>query len=864
MLLRKNDLFKVVFGFKCLGIPNVVSEAEAEEINDPLVTGLIDFPPGETMTLHQQVFVDGAERIDELEAVAANAPNDEVRFLIKSDRKNVEVLSDKKLRKHVNLDIYVTYSTIANENESGGDYMDKTVRQLESVWANFMGEKEQRENQRLEEVLNDAYYQGYERWYNFLSVKLGLEISTFNNEQIWQKVASRFSSEDIPPPQIIHVTPTGLEKTVNSELNPVSRIFLETPVPVAHEKYIHNKDKYVGVYCLEEKAIAWKDAKDQLRSIWKVLARDDTFDTEVFAQISCADKRKLRENMTKIAEQAIRDAEEAAESKHLNLGAKKRMEKAIEAGEALYEDTTPFKTAVVFLAHRDSPKELDRTHNLLKDQFNSPLVLTKENIYPYETWAQTFPICWQRLMSTYDRLGKYTNVELPGILPLVQPINKEKGGLELISTEGGQPIHLNFWEFPRHVLILATSRAGKGILLAKIIAQHLARNVPTSIIDYPNDDGTGTFTDFAGFLGDLASYFHPDREKINILEILNLSKFDRDEQNVRMDVFKEGVVEILETMVCGANPRPELDRDTIVSLLTIAVELFYGTENRKIYNRFVAANRDGHGSKAWQNMPTLHDFKEMLGPERLEITNPSAEQIKAFKYIKLRIDYWLNTKIGRAISSPSTFKADSLLTVYALTKLSNADDAAVMALAITQEAERKAMAHKISAMIVDEVSIQMENEPIAKAVGRKCAAGLKAGIQLVLAGQNVDSINKSKYKANILDNVKTRIIGLLEKSALDAIVDVFKIEREIIKNNATTRFQPIPHLLATNWLVEQNGTVNLVRYYADPIILAVTANNPKEVQRRSEILAQYSESDKFIALKQYADELTGKLADSQQ
>ena len=486
-------------------------------------------------------------------------------------------------------------------------------------------------------------------------------------------------------------------------------------------------------------------------------------------------------------------------------------------------------------------------------------MLTKETIYPYETWVQTFPIYWNKLLSTYDRTNKYTNTELPGILPLTQPYSQDRAGLELISTEGGIPIYLDLWNNLRHTMIMATSRAGKGILMARIITHHLTRGIPVSIIDYPKEDGTGTFTDYANFLGDLASYFNPEKEKINIFEIPNLSNFDLETRTIRFNAFKEGVQEILETMVCGSKPRPEIDVDTIRSLLTLAVENFYDNNNQKIFNRFIAAYKAGFGSPEWQNTPTLKDFIELLGPERLGITSPSASQVNALKHIRLRLNYWLETKVGRAISSPSTIKSETLLTVYALTALNNEDDASVMALAINQEAERKSMAHPESVIIIDEVSIQIDFEAIARMIARKCASGLKAGIQIILSGQDVDSIALSPYKAKILANIKTKIIGLLEPAAIDAMEQVLKYEHEIIKSNTSQKFQPIPHQLATNWLIDHNGKINFVYFHADPITLAVAANNTNEVNRRAEVMNQYGEANKFIGLKAFADELQAKI-----
>lgn len=859
LLLRKGKQFKIVFGFSCEGIHNLLPQSEVSMIYDPLVDGLIDFPAEESLTIHQQLFVNSAAREEELIALAENAPSDELRFLVKAARKRLQELTAKGLRKEIKLDFYCSYTTTEEGSESK-DRLDKILKKIDKLVGGFFGEKEQQENQQLEQVLDDAYYQGFETWFNFLSQKLALPIKPLATEEIWQRIVERFTNKEVEVPQIIHVTNDGLELTQNSELHPVSRIFLESEPPVASEQYLQNKGKYISVHSLEEKVDAWKDARTQLQYMWRVLSKPEVRDTEIFVQLTRGDIVQQRENMRRLAEQAKREQEEYADKNMINLGVGKRIEKAIAAGEALYDDKIPLKTAVLFVVHRDSPKELDRAYRFLKEQFRTPLVLTKENIYPYELWIQTFPICWHKLLIEYDRRNTYSSTEVLGIMPLVQPFSPERSGLEFLSAEGGIPIFLDLWTERRHLMILATSRAGKGILLAKTINSHLARGIPVSIIDYPNEDGTGTFTDYAGFLSEQASYFSPEREKINIFEIPNLSHLSEQDKEIRMGNFKDGVMEILEVMVCGCNPRPEIDTTTIKSLLAIAVSFFYSQANEKIHRRFVNAFKGGFGSEAWQKTPTLYDFMTILGFERLGISSPSDAQVKAMKFIRLRLEYWLNNKIGRSLAAPSTIQPSStLLTVYALTKLNDPDDASVLTLAINQEAERKSMSHPYSEIIVDEFSIQVELEAIAKMVARRCASGLKAGISMTLVGQDMDSVLASPYKGKIVANTPTRLIGLMMDGALDGLKEAFKYESEVIEMCSSKKFLPITSQLATNWLLDNGKTLNHVRFYSDAITLAVAANNPNQVQRRQELMNQYQEEGKYVAIHAYAEEIKEQL-----
>ena len=175
-------------------------------------------------------------------------------------------------------------------------------------------------------------------------------------------------------------------------------------------------------------------------------------------------------------------------------------------------------------------------------------------------------------------------------------------------------------------------------------------------------------------------------------------------------------------------------------------------------------------------------------------------------------------------------------------------------MAINMQALRKSMQYPTSVILVDEVSILVDFEAIAKMIGRFCANGLKSGIQMLLAGQDVNSISVSKYGKKILQNIPVRIVGRIEPTAIDSLVDEFKYDREIISQNASKSFEIQPKKLATSWSIDANGRINLVEYRCDPVLMAAVANNPSEVKARNRNLASV-QGDKFLGLKAYADEI---------
>lgn len=767
-------------------------------------------------------------------------------------KKNILELSDSAVRKEIDLSLYATY-TFTKEGKKSKDAIENSLKFIEKAWHSFSGEKDEIENQNLKNLLEEGYSQGWERWLNFLNSKLALDVETYSSQELWEKVCSRFTKQSIPVPQILHIDEEGLSVEINSTLDPISRIFTHQEVPIAKGNYTINDGEFVATLSLLDKPESWKDSRTQLRQLWKIISRQEIYDTEIVAQLSLGNIRVMRDNMARVAKQAQTDGEIAtkANSNNTNVSARLRNERALKAEEALYSDNIPFKIATVFLVHRNDLKELDSACSFLQSQFQSPLELFRETTYAHTVWLQTIPLSWSKmLVNPYERRQDYLNTEILSMMPLVQPQSPDRQGLEFLSTEGNIPVYLDLWGVQKHMLLLATNRAGKGILLARIIIHDLARGIPVSIMDFPRPDGTSTFSYLAEFLGEEAEYFNTKKSKTNIFEIPDLSRLNKEKQKERFTDFQEFLLDILETMVVGTKTREGINPDTIRALLILAIDQFYSPENLIIHNRFTAAFQAGRGTPEWEQTPTLIDFVASLGAERLNLINPTPDILKHLEIIKVRLKYWLSSRIGQAISAPSTMNPSAKLVVYAMANLDNEEDAAIMCLTINMQILRKSMESPKSKIIVDEVSILVRFEAIAKNISRFCANGLKSGIQMLLAGQDVDSIVQSPYGSQILQNTPVKMIGKIEPMAVESMISAFALDRELIEQNATKAYKPDRMRLSTKWLINNDGVTSLVDFCADEIQLGAVANNMNEVLLRQEILEKHD--NKFLALAEFS------------
>jgi hypothetical protein len=860
LLKKDEDSYMVTFGFECLGIHSTLRAEQIDPVFDALEAGLKDFPiGGECLTIHMSSFTTDEERQRQLKKLIKLAPSAEIRYLLMSERARVAELTKMGIRKPKKLYLYCTY-TIEPGAIGASDHFEKILGKFERIWKSFTGELAKTQFMQMEQLMAASYATGFQQWEQLLSNKLGLNLRVLNDVELWELLWYRFNqSEPIDVPQVLVLTEDGLREEVRSEMSPLS-LLVEGELPVADRRWVHVNGKYVGVMPFVDKPGGWVGKESQLRYIWEVLSREKVYDTEVFCQLTRANEALVKSNMQRLTKQANTATAVAAQGNSIDVKAQLNIKKGVEAQEALYEGAVPFYTSVVFLVHRKSRTILDDACNYLSSLFLRPAWVAREEEYPWLIWLQTFPICWQRLLAKpFNRRQTYLNGEVPGLMPIVMPRTSDSIGLELIAAEGGSPIFIDLYTKHKNLMLFGTTRSGKSVLASGILTQALAYGMPVVCMDYPKPDGSSTFTDYTQFMGDRGSYFNISRESSNLFELPDLSMLPPDQQKERLEDYKDFLIQALMTMVVGAKggdtAAERAFSDTVRSLLTLAVDAFFNDD--LIRDRYASAFLGGFGSEFWQTMPTLHDFLGYCSYERLKMDSVSDDIKTAMQQIKLRLNFWLTSRVGKSISRPSTFRADSQLLVFALANLSNDEDAAVLSLSAYSAALRRALAFPASIFFIDESPILFEYGSISQLVGRLCANGAKAGVRVILSAQEPISIANSAGGAKIFANMTTRLVGRIQATAVDAFVDILKYPREIISRNASESFFPKKESIYSQWLVDDMDTFTQARFYPAFGLLAAVANNPNEQQARD--LAMRRHSDKFVGLNTFAKELVASI-----
>jgi hypothetical protein len=197
----------------------------------------------------------------------------------------------------------------------------------------------------------------------------------------------------------------------------------------------------------------------------------------------------------------------------------------------------------------------------------------------------------------------------------------------------------------------------------------------------------------------------------------------------------------------------------------------------------------------------------------------------------------LDSRIGKSISQPSSFRGDAKLLVFALRNLSSESDSSILAMSAYSAALRRALSSKASIFFLDEAPILFQFESIAELIGRLCANGAKAGIRVIVSAQEPESIFQSKSAAKIFANMSTRLVGRIQPAAVDAFILRFKYPAEIIRINST--FTPKKEEVYSSWLLDLDNRLTFCRFYPAYCLLASVANNPEEQELRNLFLNRY-------------------------
>ena len=524
-------------------------------------------------------------------------------------------------------------------------------------------------------------------------------------DQLWAYLWQQFN--DGPPPEVPQCLTlqevdgkAALAEQIQSPLHAVSVLIQgiggKSTHPRADRQWLKVRDKLVGAVALEAKPFGFTSPEHQLYYLWQ--AASQLPDCEFVCELSAADRMMARMTLQRLTRQSYTATLRAQQLKDVDVSSQLRAQKSVEAQAQIFEGAVPIWVSLVAFVHRQTPQELAEACQKLTNAFPQGNFVRETEI-AWRLWLNALPIVDDWLLRDGRRQMYLTN-EVPGLMPVARPRAFDSQGLELITCEGQMPLLIDYVSKHRGMLIFGETRSGKSVLASDIFVGAVARGMNVISLDYPKPDGTTTYTDLVKFFGPQGAYFDIGAECNNLFQIPDLSQLPEKQRQERLDDYKEFLVKALNTMVMGTETENQLGK-RVHTVLWQALTVFFA--DAALQQRYQVAFAAGFGSANWQQMPTLKDFVETVAQLDLGIDSDALRE--AISTILLELRGWLSSRVGKAISHPSTIRTDAQFTVFALRNVGDNIDAAVLALSAQSMAFRKALEVSDSLLAIDESPI---------------------------------------------------------------------------------------------------------------------------------------------------------------
>lgn len=857
MLLNNGTNYQLVFGFRLRGLHNLLFRNEVSAFAASLEEGMKDIPPSEKITFCAGCYSSDAARQKELEQLADTAELQPVSVLLRNEQYRLRQQTHQGTRQVWEQIAFCTW-TADNEGETiSRDFIGKAIdgvkKLCDSIVETIAGNTRIYREQFYTKLLLNSFEQGFLRWEILLNTKMGLEISPMNSSELWEWLWQRFNSSKPPQiPQVVKLeeTPSGYQLSeIKTTEKHISTVLIEGTNGVSscpeHRKsnnrvYLTGKGKECAVLTMYDAPAGWINTRQQLKWIWEVMSSSYVRDTEAIVEISAGNSLVINDNLARQAKGAKAASSRAiTKGQGRDIGAEIKQEESFDAQRRLYQGAVPLNAAVAFLVYRNTAEELSQACNVLSNSFGTAKVIRERNV-AWDIWLQCLPITWKWLLHSGSFLSErrltLDTETAAGILPLTVPRDLDKKGVEFITHRGGKPIFIDlFYSQISRALITGESGSGKSVLGWRFTVEALANNIPVVGMDI-SSGGNSTFKTAIELLGDQGAYYDISQGSSNLVEPPDLRKFDKAERERRMESWKEFIRKALVAIAMGKIHHPHLAQ-RVDSIILRMLDMYL--RDPEIIARYNKAFERGWQSPEWQQMPTLQDLLRFCSKERLNLKSFEELDRLAINQILSQGNALLTSRLGKAIGQPSTFSPEPAVKFFALSGLSNEQDAYLMAINAHAACIRNALSHPKSLFIGDELSVLLKKDGFASVVGELCATGRKDGIAVLLLSQDFDAICECSAGAQILQNMVYRITGRITNSGVAAAHKYLGYDPQIISSNATESFLPRAADLYSCWLIEKGGRFWRSRFYPGEMMLASVANNQNEKEARDRIMAQY-------------------------
>lgn len=858
----------VVMRWRVKPIHSIMSDADADKLLTDWATALKNLAPGEDFTFEFTCEATDKERQQELDKhlnAWRRRPESErnrvIEALIESDKVRTRSLTKDGFRRVKEIFVTATYTperAMDDERDPLSLLLRYSSQALQGMFEFLAGQRQEMSHQRLQERLIRAYQKGFKRYHKQFTELMKIEATPMTYKDNWEQDNKEIHQSD--PPNVSHLLvldEKGLhverdEKT--GHLHATTLLFRgeggKSSVPIVSPEWIYLplRRKYVGFMEIDYLNLKDASSHDVTHFLERIPVSEEGYDSRIVVQFSTAPKEVHKFSLERLTRNAKYLLEGATKRKDENVAAEGILTDAKEAQRKIQQGNKFLQVSAGIFLYRSNPEALDQDFAAISDLFPTMNPYRERNKV-FEVWLQSLPYVEQPfLRSSMDRASLYLSCEAVWLLPLVSITNVDRRGLELVALRDGSPIYLDAFSPERHFrfLLLAEPRSGKSVWMAVYIFYALIHRQPVLVFDVVRSDGSSTYSDLVEIVrgcGGKAAYYEAGEKSINILHDYDFSGFDAKQAKDRQELLWD--IRIRLTVAIGVGNRNDSQlEDAIRDIVIQSLPAFY--DQPQIKARFAAANRAGIGTKEWLNSPTYHDYLEFLNPWLEQYFHANGNTLPTYYKdaagtLVQKLRTCLNSKIGRAIASPSDFDYDLDLLVFALVGQYTPYEFRILALSAQAALLSRALTVSVSHFLADECPQLMPDPSFASWVGSLATNGPKSGIRLGLISQYPKVIFESVAGDAIAQTLNAVLVGHIHKRVIPTLVKYLDFNPEFLLQCAMPDFKPDAMALRSHWLLEVDGKYTFCGSYPSELLLALTANNFEESRARERFLEYYKD-----------------------
>lgn len=840
-LLEKNGRYRLNFGFESQGIHPFSDDEQILGTLDSWNQGLASIPPGEIIRIHQRSIPKNDLAVQIYEKLAHKSEISILQLLAYSQQKNIQQRTSQGLRSQYQMPIFASYSYSPNKDNSQ-DAIEAAISNVLNSYETLKGQKRHQHKELIKVLLYQSFYSGYLSWEQVLSQRAKLPIQSYTAEALWHYIWAEFNTTPAPPiPHLLKVT--GNKKSIQvEEIINEGRNFNSTlvagdngipSVPKISEqwnRHIKVRNEYVAAVVLENPLDGFKDDRHHFNFFW------DTFsllhNCEIVWEVQKANQQVEKFMMQRSVKSNKSSSKYSEKKGAINVNADYQILENVEAQYKLIQNNKVCILSVTFYIYRSTVSDLDLACQQLINFFPEGKLI-REIDSVEQLWVQKLPVVMKNLVNPERRHKVLSDqISLPVICP--RSLDNNPSGFELTTIKGNKPVHIDYQNQHRGTLTIAESGMGKSTLAADKVVHNLYHDIPSVILDYGNIDGTTTFTCLAESLGDQGANIEAAQTKNNLIQTPNLNELPQNLQKQNIITFRGFVLNALETIVLG-NDRTSKRASRVRSLLKYLIPRFY--EDPIISQRYESGHLEGLGSDAWLKMPTLHDFIQTTKNLELEQLGEKDIAQEAKGEILWGLTTFVSSPLGQKLSCPSEINVNAKLVCFSIRGANDEDEAVILGLSAQSIAIRHALRFPKCYVLIDEGNILFQNEGLAISNAEFVVNGRKGGIFCNVLLQSISTLAKCSVGELFADNLRVRLIGAIQSSAIPHLSNFLDEKPEIFYENTYHSFLPNNIELNSHWLLITGGTRYYVRHSPSPTLLGLVATTRAERKARDRYLS---------------------------